>query len=372
VKNGQSAGSAPTRGADPVSQVRMCVECGVPALVWGPPGVGKTAAITAMAQQMGRHLEVVIGSVREPADFLGLPVVGGGDVRYAPPAWARRLAEAERGLLFLDEISTAPPAVQAALLRVVLERVVGELELPPSVAIVAAANPPDMAADGWDLSAPLANRFAHIEWAVDAQSWCREFPGYWGCPPDVRGLPEPAWARARGLVAGFLHARPGLLLQVPESAAERGRAWPSPRTWDMASRLMAALMSRGSSDLAEAALLAVPPVVGEGAGLEFAAWVREQDLPDPEAVLARPDDHPLPERGDALYAVLCSVAAVAQDAEERWLRAWRVMGRVASGGGADVAAAAARMLAAARRDGWATPREAAKFVPLLRAAGALG
>ena len=68
------------------------------------------------------------------------------------PGLGWRLAEAGRGLLFLDELSTAPPAVQAALLRVVLERVVGDLTLPDEVAVVAAANPPDQAADGWDLS----------------------------------------------------------------------------------------------------------------------------------------------------------------------------------------------------------------------------
>ena len=62
------------------------------------------------------------------------------------------------GILFLDQLSTAPPAVQAALLRVALERTVCDLELPAGVAVVAAANPPEQAASGWDLSRPLASR----------------------------------------------------------------------------------------------------------------------------------------------------------------------------------------------------------------------
>src|SRR5205823_11964182 len=66
-------------------------------------------------------------------------------------------------------ISTAPPAVQAAMLRIVLERVVGDLELPPGVRVVAAANPPEQAADGWDLAPPLANRLVHLDWPVDAK-----------------------------------------------------------------------------------------------------------------------------------------------------------------------------------------------------------
>src|SRR5947207_12816195 len=109
----------------------------VPVLLWGAPGTGKTSAIRAMAATAGWACETVIASIREPSDFAGLPIVVDGEVRFAPPAWARRLAEAGRGLLFLDELSTAPPAVQAALLRVVLERAVGDLTLPEEVAVVA-------------------------------------------------------------------------------------------------------------------------------------------------------------------------------------------------------------------------------------------
>ena len=115
----------------------------------------------------------MIGSIREPADFAGLPVVIDGAVQMAPPLWARRLAAAGHGLLFLDELTTAPPAVQAAMLRVVLERVVGDLSLPEAVRVVAAANPPEEAADGWQLSAPLANRLVHLDWPVEAKAVSR-------------------------------------------------------------------------------------------------------------------------------------------------------------------------------------------------------
>jgi DNA invertase Pin-like site-specific DNA recombinase len=135
-----------------VEALGVAVAARVPVLLWGAPGTGKTSAIRAMAQTMGLPCETVIASIREPSDFAGLPIVVGDEVRFAPPAWARRLADAGHGLLFLDELSTAPPAVQAALLRVVLERVVGDLTLPDEVAVVAAANPPEQAADGWDLS----------------------------------------------------------------------------------------------------------------------------------------------------------------------------------------------------------------------------
>ena len=147
----------------------VAVSAGVPVLLWGSPGTGKTSAVVALGQALGWPVETVIGSIREPSDFAGLPVVIDGSVQLSPPGWAIRLCEAVEGLLFLDELTTAPPAVQAAMLRVVLERVVGDTRLPPGVRVVAAANPPDEAADGWEFAAPLANRLVHIDWPVEGK-----------------------------------------------------------------------------------------------------------------------------------------------------------------------------------------------------------
>src|SRR5688572_13216101 len=210
------------------------VAAGVPVLLWGAPGTGKTSAIRAMAGAASWACETVIASIREPSDFAGLPIVVDGAVRFAAPTWARQLAADERpGILFLDEISTAPPAVQAALLRVVLERVVGDLDLPDGVVVVAAANPPEEAADGWDLSAPLANRFCHLDWRVDPAAFAQGLAG--GFPaPAVPSLPDD-WEQqlpmARGLVAAFVSVRPALTVDVPTDASRAGRAWASPRTW---------------------------------------------------------------------------------------------------------------------------------------------
>ncbi len=102
----------------------LAVAADLPVLLWGEPGIGKTAALTRLAEALDLPLTTVIASVHEPSDFSGLPVVGDDPaeqgVPMAPPDWAVRLVRAGRGLLFLDELSTAPPAVQAALLRLVL------------------------------------------------------------------------------------------------------------------------------------------------------------------------------------------------------------------------------------------------------------
>jgi len=355
----------------------VAVAAGVPVLLWGAPGTGKTSVIRALAEGAGLPCETVIASIREPSDFAGLPIVdrdgpAGPQVRFAPPAWARALAAAGSGLAFFDEISTAPPAVQAALLRVVLERTVGDLVLPDSVSIVAAANPPDQAADGWELSPPLANRFCHLDWDVDAATVAAGFSGGWPAPA-VASVPD-GWADrlavARAWVAGFLTVRPMLAIAVPDDAAAAGRAWPSPRSWEMAARLQCAALAAGADELVVSLL--VRGCVGPGAGIEFLTWLQEADLPDPEAVLADPDGFVLPERGDRAYAALTSVAAAvaADPTPERWARGWQAFGR-ASAAAPDVAAAAARTLARCRPPGAPLPPELRSFTPLLRDAGLL-
>jgi hypothetical protein len=361
-----------TQGNIAVEALGVAVAAQVPVLLWGAPGTGKTSAIRAMAEAMGLPCETVIASIREPSDFAGLPIVVGDGVRFAPPMWARRLADAGHGLLFLDELSTAPPAVQAALLRVVLERAVGDLTLPDQVTVVAAANPPEQAADGWDLSAPLANRLCHLSWEVDPRAVADGLAGGWTAP-SVPLIPDGLQAEeilSRGLIAAFLHVRPALVCAPPTDAASAGRGWPSPRTWEMAARLMAAGNAARATQDARSAL--IRGAVGDGAGIEFLAWLVEMDLPDPEVVLADPTAFRLPERGDRAYAALAAIAsAVAgQPTAERWTAGWRVLG-LAADTAPDVAAVAARVLARCRPEGATLPAEIKRFAPVLRDAGLL-
>jgi hypothetical protein len=342
-----------------ISAIRSCIEARVPALVWGPPGTGKTSVISRLAAELGLHLEVVIASIREPADFGGLPVVKNGGVYLHPPAWARRLAElppGKGGLLFLDEITTTPPAVQAALLRVILERVVGDLPLPDSVAVVAAGNPTEQAAGGWELGLPLANRFVHIEWPLDHQAWLSYMLSRRdGCEAG------------RAQVAAFIRVRPHLLLQLPKDG--EGPAFPSPRSWEKA----AVLLSRSPDE--EVALKLVCGAVGPGAAAEFAGWRRNLDLPDPEELLADPGKYRTPARADRQFALLAAVAAAAlgRPSPHRYRAAWEVVGRAAEDV-PDAAVVAAAALARAREENpeLEVPLELIdRLFPILQKAGLL-
>ncbi|MEU1285207.1 MoxR family ATPase [Kitasatospora sp. NPDC005856] len=350
----------------------LAVAADLPVLLWGEPGIGKTAALTQLAEALELPLTTVIASVHEPSDFSGLPIVGDDPaqqgVPMAPPDWAVRLVRAGRGLLFLDELSTAPPAVQAALLRLVLERRVGALQLPPGVRIVAAANPRSSAADGWELSPPLANRFVHLQWVHDHEVVVRGLGGVWPVAPlprlDPRTLPA-AVALARRSVCGLLAARPALVHRLPTTETRRGGAWPSPRSWDMALRLVAFATAAGSSR--EVLSLLVRGAVGDGPGLELMAHMDRMDLPDPEDLLADPAAAVLPERGDLRQAVLDAVVAAVRTRPDRarWDAAWTLLARALETGTPDLLVVPATTLASLRREDWEVPAAIERLAPAL-------
>lgn len=340
----------------------LAVAADLPVLLWGEPGIGKTAALTQLADSLDLPLTTVIASVHEPSDFSGLPIIGDDPAAHgvpmAPPEWAVRLAKAGRGLLFLDELSTAPPAVQAALLRVVLERRIGALRLPPGVRIVAAANPRSSAADGWELSPPLANRFVHLQWTHDHDVVVRGLGGTWPRATlphlDPERLPA-AVSFARRAVCGLLAARPKLVHQMPTTETRRGGAWASPRSWDMALRLIAFATAAGAGR--DVLSILVRGAVGDGPGFELLTSIDRMDLPDPEVLLADPAAADLPERGDLRQAVLDGVVAAVRKRPDRarWDAAWAVLVKAVETGAPDLVVVPATTLATLRRENWDVP-----------------
>lgn len=359
-----SAVATEPRSDDQLEALTLAVAADLPVLLWGEPGIGKTAALTQLARALDLPLTTVIASVHEPSDFSGLPVLGEDPavqgVPMAPPDWAVRLVQAGRGLLFLDELSTAPPAVQAALLRLVLERRIGALQLPPGVRIVAAANPPSSAADGWELSPPLANRFVHLHWTHDHEVVVRGLGGTWPRATLPRLDPEKfsvAVTFARRAVCELLAARPALVHQLPGSQTRRGGAWPSPRSWDMTVRLVAFATAASSST--DVLSLLVRGSVGDGPGFELLAAIDRMDLPDPETLLADPASAVLPDRGDLRQAVLDGVVAAVRRRPDvsRWAAAWTILAAAAQAGPPDLVVVPATTLAALRRDDWEIPTD---------------
>lgn len=353
--------------------LQIALEANQPVLITGAPGVGKTAVMRALARQRGWPIETIIASICEPSDLGGLPVIDNGGVRRVPPRWATNLAEqckdGKPGIMFFDELSTAAPANQAVVLRISQERVVGDLELPESVRFASAANPVELSAGGWDLSAPLANRLCHLTWQNNPEIWVKGMrTGF----PDPPILPiDPKWRdkipETQSLVASFIKAQPHKLLVTPSDDSKKGQAWPSNRTWHYGAILLAC----GASQSKATQIELLSGMVGDGPAGEFFAWLSKMDLPDPKAVLENPKKHikePKADEEHRTYAIVSAALALveADVSQQKWNKAWTLLAHIGQWS-PDVAVGFVSDMARMRNQdgkgkGWMPPKEVAPFM----------
>jgi len=349
----------------------ICIQAGVPVMLWGPPGIGKTMRTHAICRSLGLTLIEQVCSTWDPTD-VGLPMRTNGCFERVAPKWAHDCVEAVEsggGLLYLDEFSCTPPAVQAPALKIVGERKCGDFKLPDGLSIALSANPIDQAAGGWDLAPPMANRMVHLDSSLVTDDWIDGMLGGW---PDtvVDKLPvgwESMIPAKSALVTAYIRRMPSHLLSVPEDEATQGKAWPSPRSWDFLCRLLAAAESCGASPAVVAHL--VKGSVGHP-GVSFLTFCEQLDLPNPESLLSDPSLYEHPNRGDKAHAILGSVvaAALGKATAKRWEAAVSIMLMAAEQGGTDIAAIAARPLFKNMPSGANVPDEVVKFFPMLNAA----
>ena len=267
-----------------------------PVMLWGPPGVGKSQLICQIAQEHDVRVIDIRLSQMEPSDLRGIPFKVDNTVEWAVPALLPNVERhGEKGILFLDEITSAPPTVSAAAYQLILDRRLGEYEVPDGWVIFAAGNRQGDRGVTYTMPAPLANRFSHYEFDVHLDDWV-------------------AWAwnnRIDERVIAFLRFRPELLFDF--DPAHNPVAFPSPRSWEFSHRALQKF--HHSSDLLVGALQAC---VGPAAGIELKAFVDNLDnLPDIDAIIAG-EEVSVPKEIDLQYAVASALvgrAIRAKDAE---------------------------------------------------------
>jgi len=267
----------------------------------------------------------------------------------------------------------ASPSTQAALLRPVLEGVVGSLKLPDAVARVAAANPPEQAAGGWNLTPPLANRFCHKTWTVDSERWIEGILSDWPMP-SIKMVPdnvEDYISSAKALVASFIRTRPSLLMSFPKDESAQAGAWPSPRSWTMAAKFLGACNSIDADE--DTMMNLIVGSVGSGAAQEFLTWQKNLDLPQPKDVLNDPKGFPFPDRDDKVFAVISSAMAYAAShmTPTLWEKAWLVIERTVNEKRADIAAVCAKQIAKSAKKGYPLPSQMRSLAPILKTIGEL-
>lgn len=324
-----------------VKATAISIQAGLPTLLWGEPGTGKTAFISSLCKSLGWKLVTIIASLHEPSDFIGLPYFEEGRTKFAFPSFLSDLLEEKEAVLFLDEINTAPPAVQAALMRLVLEKTVGELKLPDSVRIVAAANPVSVNTAAWDLIMPLSNRFVHITWeGLPHDVWLNCVLGNEGNEFDVKVPLLPYdWEKwkpfAATVVVEFLHRNPSLIQHLPPRTSTDCLAYPTRRSWHMFT-LPSIAAWKASGEDEDVLFTLVSGCVGEKVAAEFLNFMRNLDIPPLDDVLqCRVDFRSL--RRDVCSVLFSTLVVHTKDNPTKFGDVVEVFAKAAAEGKLDVA-----------------------------------
>ncbi len=276
-----------------------------PVMLWGPPGVGKSQIIAQIAAKHGVEVIDIRLSQMEPSDLRGIPFRAETSVEWAIPSI---LPDAERhgtnGILFLDEITSAPPSVSAAAYQLILDRKLGEYQVPDGWAIFAAGNRQGDRGVTYTMPAPLANRFSHFELETHLDDWV-------------------AWAYKNNIderIIAFLRFRPELLFDF--DPAHNPVAFPSPRSWEFSHR---ALKKFENSPVL--LLGTLQACVGPAAGIELNAFVSSLDkMPDLDEIIAG-NEVPVPDEIDLQYAVAAALVGRAIRAKDE-SNAYDIIGNI--------------------------------------------
>jgi hypothetical protein len=278
-----------------------------PLFIWGPPGIGKSDAIHQLGDELNAHVIDVRLSLWEPTDIKGIPYFNSIDntMSWAPPVELPNeelASKHEHVILFLDEMNSAPPSVQAAAYQLILNRKVGTYKLPDNVFIVAAGNREADKGVTYRMPAPLANRFVHLELRVDFEDWLN-----WAIDNKIH----------KDVVGYLSFAKQDLYDFDPKTAS---RSFATPRSWAFVSELLDDDLSEGTlTDLVSGA-------VGEGTGVKFMAHRKVAGrMPNPSDILAGKVTELKVKEISAMYSLTVSMCYELKDAADKKVKDWDKM-----------------------------------------------
>jgi hypothetical protein len=276
-----------------------------PLFLWGPPGIGKSEIVHQIGKTIDAHVIDIRLSLWDPTDIKGIPYFDStiNKMVWAPPSELpdeQMASQYKNVILFMDEMNSAAPAVQAAAYQLVLNRRVGTYKLPDNVLIVAAGNREADKGVTYRMPAPLANRFIHLEMKVDFDDWFE-------------------WATANRIhkdVAGFLQfSKKDLYDFDPKS---NSRSFATPRSWTFVSDLLA-------DDDGDENTLAdlISGGVGEGLAIKFMAHRKVSGkLPNPSDILKGKVKKMDTKEISAMYSLTVSLCYELKDAADKNAKDW--------------------------------------------------
>jgi hypothetical protein len=284
--------------------IRKAIAVRRPVFLWGPPGIGKSDLVKQIGEEAGREVIDVRLALWEPTDIKGIPYYNAdqGKMVWAPPAELPTDPEST-ALIFLDELNSAPPAVQAAAYQLILNRRVGTYVLPKGVDIVAAGNREGDRGVTYRMPAPLANRFLHLEMKVDFDDF-------------------QEWATANRVheeVVGYVSfAKQDLYDFDPKSSS---KAFATPRSWVFVSDLL-----KDEDTDTDTLHNLIAGAVGDGLAVKFMAHRKiASKLPRADDILDGKVKDLAIKEVSAMYTLTTSLCYELKDRAEKQAKGWDAM-----------------------------------------------
>lgn len=266
------------RASDLIEAVESLCEQKVSVFLWGAPGIGKSSIVKQIAQKKDIGFIDLRLALMDPTDLKGIPFYERENhtAVWAPPAFLPKEGE---GILFLDELNSAAPSVQASAYQLILDRKVGEYELPEGWAIVAAGNREGDRGVTYRMPLPLANRFVHFEMEVSVDDW-RD------------------WAYLSQIderIISYITYKNEHLFTF--DAKSENKSFATPRSWEFVHNIL-------KSGINEALILeSISGAVGKDVAVSFLSFVKVMHrLPSVDAILAG-EDAEYSDEVDVLYAL---------------------------------------------------------------------
>ena len=270
-----------------------------PIFVWGGPGIGKSEVIHQIAKNIDAKVIDIRLSLWEPTDIKGIPYFNSkeNNMVWAQPSELPTKAEAKKHkniVLFLDEMNSAAPSVQAAAYQLILNRKVGQYKLPDNVLICAAGNREADKGVVYRMPAPLANRFIHLEMKPEFDDWFE-----WAVEHNIH----------KDVVGYLTFSKKDLYDFDPKSPS---RSFATPRSWSFVSELL-------SDDLDENTVTdLVSGAVGEGLAVKFMAHRKvASELPNPSEILEGKITEMKSKEISAMYSLTVSLCYELKEANDK-------------------------------------------------------
>ncbi|NOZ89711.1 MAG: MoxR family ATPase [Epsilonproteobacteria bacterium] len=239
------------------------IDAKIPVFIWGSPGIGKSSIVKQIAQKKELEFIDLRLSLLDPTDLKGIPFFDkeNSEAVWASPNFLPK-NQNSKGILFLDEINTAPPSVQASAYQLVLDRKIGDYELPDGWSIVSAGNNESDRGVVYRMPPPLSNRFVHLNMKVSFNDW-------------------KSWAYDNSIdssIIAFLDYDNEKLFSF--DATKNEKSFPTPRSWEYVNKIL-------SSNIEQKLLLeTISGAIGEESATAFIAFKKVMNrLPNIDDIL---------------------------------------------------------------------------------------